>query len=239
MSMSPSGGPDVPVLALDGPSGSGKGAVGVKVAETLSWRYLDSGALYRIVGLLAKRQGITLDDTPSLAKLAGDITISMHLPGDGVVQILLDDKEISGAIRGETIGQAASQVAALPEVRESLITLQRAALKPPGLVADGRDMGTVIFPDALLKVYLTASVEVRAQRRYKQLIEKGFDVTLPQLRDAVERRDRRDKTRANSPLVAAKDAIVIDTSPLTLDEVITRVIDELEQRLAKSDYVTA
>ncbi len=170
---------DVPVLALDGPSGSGKGAVGVQIAQTLSWNYLDSGALYRIVGLLAEKRGIDLDDTLALAVLAEDMDISMRLPGTGDVQILVEGEDVSEAIRGEVRGQAASRVAAISAVRKGLVNLQRKALVPPGLVADGRDMGSVIFPHAVLKVFLTASVEVRAQRRYKQLIAKGFDVNLP------------------------------------------------------------
>lgn len=230
---------DTPVLALDGPSGSGKGAVGVQIAQLLSWHYLDSGALYRIVGLLAQRRQISMEDVPKLVMLACDMNISMHLSGDGEVRITVDGEDISEAIRGEIRGQAASRVAAFPAVRESLIVQQRKALKPPGLVADGRDMGSVVFPHALLKVYLTASVEVRAERRYKQLIAKGFDVTLPQLRSAIERRDQRDISRASSPLAAADDAIVLDTSSLTLDGVIARVIDELKKRLEMGGYAIA
>jgi len=230
---------DIPVLALDGPSGSGKGAVGVAIAQTLSWNYLDSGALYRIVGLLAEQCRIALDDEPRLAELARDMDISMQIPGKGEVQIILQGKDVSEAIRGEIRGQAASRVAAISGVRESLITQQRKALAPPGLVADGRDMGSVIFPGALLKVFLTASVEVRAQRRYKQLIAKGFDVTLPRLRAAIERRDEQDTTRVSSPLAVADDAVVIDTSPLSLDEVVAKVLDELQRRLVEGDYANA
>ena len=230
---------EIPVLALDGPSGSGKGAVGVEIAQTLSWNYLDSGALYRIVGLLAEKRQIALDDARGLAELARDMDISMPLPGQGEVQILLQGEDVSEEIRGETRGQAASQVAAIPGVRESLITQQRKALRPPGLVADGRDMGSVIFPGALLKVYLTASVEVRAQRRYKQLIAKGFDVTLPRLRAAIQRRDEQDTTRTSSPLVVADDAVVIDTSAFSLDEVVAKVMHELQGRLAEGGYANA
>jgi CMP/dCMP kinase len=214
-----------PVLAVDGPGGAGKGTLCRRVAERLGWRLLDSGALYRLVALAAADAGVELDDEPGLAVVARDLPA--RFAGE---RVLLGDKDVTEAIRSEACGDQASRVAALPSVRTALVGLQRGFRRPPGLVADGRDMGTVIFPDAELKVFLTASAEERAMRRYKQLKEKGFDVNLAGLSAEVAARDRRDAERAVAPLRPAPDACVIDSTELNIDQVVEAVLDELRQR---------
>ena len=219
-----------PVAALDGPSGSGKGTVGQLLAERLGWHFLDSGALYRAVALAGREAGIDLSDASALAALAQKITVSFVLRPDGVAQVLLDGRDIGDRLRTETTGEGASKVAALPAVRRALLLKQHALRQPPGLVADGRDMGTIVFPDATLKVFLTASPEVRAERRYKQLKEKGFDVNLPRLLDEIRERDTRDERRAVSPLKPAADAYILDTSRLGITEVVDRIEGWLRER---------
>jgi cytidylate kinase len=209
------------VLAIDGPSGSGKGTVAHRVADALRWHLLDSGALYRLLALAAQREGLAYGDEPALAELARRLPVQF----DGAV-VRLEGEDVTGAIRTEHCGAAASRVAALAGVREGLATLQRDFRQPPGLVADGRDMGTVIFPDAPVKVFLTASAEERARRRYKQLKEKGFDVNLPGLFAEVANRDRRDAERSVAPLRPAADARVIDSTDMTLEEVVAAVLGE-------------
>jgi cytidylate kinase len=209
----------VPVIAIDGPTASGKGTVAERVAAALGYACLDSGALYRIVGVLALEQGIDLEDGPALAALADGL--------DPVFQggrVLLGGRDLSGDIRSEEAGRAASRVAAVPLLRTALLDLQRRQRRAPGLVADGRDMGTVVFPDARLKVFLQADVEVRAERRLKQLIEKGYSATLADLLQSLRERDARDQTRAVAPLAAAPDARVLDSSALTADEVVAQVL---------------
>lgn len=214
-----------PVLAVDGPGGAGKGTLCRRVADQLGWQLLDSGALYRLVALAAADAGTALDDEPALAALARDLPA--RFAGE---RVLLGGRDVSAAIRSEACGERASRVAALPAVRTALVGLQRGFRRPPGLVADGRDMGTVIFPDAELKVFLTASAEERAMRRYKQLKEKGFDVNLRDLSAEVAARDRRDAERAVAPLRPAPDACVLDSTELSIDEVVEAVLEELRRR---------
>jgi len=209
-----------PVIAIDGPTASGKGTVAQRVARALGWHYLDSGALYRIAALQALRQGVALDDAAALAGLAG----SLDPVFDGA-RILLEGEEVSDAIREEAVGNAASRIAAVPALRAALVALQHRNRRPPGLVADGRDMGTVIFPDAGLKVFLTASVAARAARRHKQLIEKGFPANLDSLSRDLEARDARDMQRAEAPLRPAEGALVLDSTDLTVDETVAAVLE--------------
>jgi cytidylate kinase len=214
----------VPVITIDGPSGSGKGTVSRAVARALGWHFLDSGALYRAVGVAALRAGTDLEDSGALVELihAAGIGFADRLDQDPV--ILLGAEDISAAIRSEEAGMAASKVAAQPAVRAALLARQRAFRQWPGLVADGRDMGTVVFPDADLKIFLTASAEERARRRHKQLSEKGIDAMLPVLLREIEERDLRDRTRSVAPLVPADDARIIDSTALSVDAVVAMVL---------------
>ncbi len=222
----------VPVVAVDGPSGSGKGTVGQLLAARLGWHFLDSGALYRALALIAGEQGIDTGDADALADLAGRMELYFRLEPGQPARVLLGQRDIGDQLRTETVGEAASRVAALPPVRRALLHKQHALRRPPGLVADGRDMGTIVFPDATLKIYLTASPEVRAERRYKQLKDKGFDVNLAQLLDEIRERDARDAKRAASPLKPAADAYILDTSLLGISEVVDRIEDWLHERSA-------
>jgi len=214
----------VPVLTIDGPSGSGKGTVSRAVAEALGWRLLDSGALYRLVALAARRDGVPLDDAPALARLATTSDIRFGSGPGGEEVVWLDGTDVSRDLRTERTGSDASLVAALPAVRAALLERQRAFAMPPGLVADGRDMGTVVFPGAEFKIFLTASLEERALRRHNQLKEKGVTATLPALSLEIAERDKRDSTRISSPLVASTDAVVLDTTGMSVKEVVERVL---------------
>jgi cytidylate kinase len=219
----------VPVVTIDGPSGSGKGTIAEALARRLGWHRLDSGALYRSVGVAAIQRGIDLNDTAALTEMVNGLQLSFSaVPGGDCVQ--LDGHDISAAIRSEPAGRAASEVAALPAVRRALLERQRAFAAPPGLVADGRDMGTVVFPQALLKVFLTASSEQRAQRRYKQLKEKGIDVSLRDLSKGIADRDRRDSSRSIAPLRPADDARMLDSTNLSPAEVVEWVIGWLRAK---------
>ena len=209
-----------PVIAIDGPAGSGKGTIAQGVAQALGFHYLDSGSLYRLVALKALEAGIPLDDAPRLAQAAAGMATTFS---GGRVE--LDGVDVTTAIRSPAVSAAASQVAVHPEVRRTLLARQRAFRRPPGLVADGRDMGTVVFPDASLKVYVTASAEERAKRRYKQLIEKGNPVTLAGLLREIRERDARDSARAAAPLRVAADAIVLDTTDMSIDASIAFVLE--------------
>ncbi|MEX5747427.1 (d)CMP kinase [Massilia sp. X63] len=209
----------IPVIAIDGPTASGKGTVAAKVAERLGFHLLDSGALYRLTALQAIRRGLALRDEHGIAKLAE------HLPARFVGgDIFLNNENVTAAIRAEEVGNMASKIAALPTVRQALYALQLGFRETPGLVADGRDMGTVIFPGAKLKVFLTASVEARAQRRYKQLIDKGFSANMDDLLKDLTERDERDTKRAIAPLVPAADAHRLDTSNMTAVEAVEQVL---------------
>lgn len=212
-----------PVIAIDGPSGSGKGTIASRVAEALGFSLLDSGALYRVLGIACHRHKTDISDSTEVASLARSIDIRFGLNGEGSVS--LDGEDVSLDIRTDLGSDMASQVGAIEAAREALFQRQLAFRAEPGLVADGRDMGTTVFPDATLKIFLTASAEERAERRYKQLIAKGIDAILPALlRDLIER-DRRDTERAISPLKPAEDAIVIDTTDLTIDQVVKQVLE--------------
>lgn len=216
----------VPVITIDGPSGSGKGTICQLLAAKLGFHYLDSGALYRLLALAAKRHGVSLDNMESLAVLAAHMDISFKTRDNGYTpKVMLEGEDVSSLIRSEGVGTNASVVAAYPEVRDALLQRQRAFAVSPGLVADGRDMGTVVFPDAIAKVFLTASSEERAQRRYKQLIDKGESVSLAALVERVQKRDKRDMTRKVSPMIPATNAVVLDSSGLTIEEVLQKVVD--------------
>ena len=214
----------VPVLTIDGPSGSGKGTISRLVAARLGWHYLDSGALYRSVGVAAGWAGIDLDDGGALVRCAFDTRVAFREADDGELRVLVNGHDATDELRTETAGAAASAIAAIPAVRTALKDRQRAFRQPPGLVADGRDMGTVIFPDAPFKVFLTASAEERAERRYKQLKEKGVSVTMDGLLREILARDARDASRSVAPLRPASDAVHIDTTGLGIDEVVGRVL---------------
>lgn len=214
----------IPVLTIDGPSGSGKGTVSRRVADHLGWRLLDSGALYRAVGYAAGAEGLDLSDVEAVTRCAQTTKIRFHASADGGdTRILVNGHDATDELRTETAGAAASAIASLAPVRQALVELQLGFRKAPGLVADGRDMGTVIFPDAPFKVFLTASAAERAKRRYKQLKEKGLSVTLAGLQREIEARDSRDASRAVAPLKPAADALLVDTTGMGIDEVVAKV----------------
>jgi len=221
---------DAPVVAIDGPSGSGKGTISQLLAARLGWHYLDSGALYRLIALAAARHGVALDDADGLARLATALDVRFEVD-DGHERILLDGEPISSELRSETTGAGASRVAAIPAVRTALLKRQRAFRMLPGLVADGRDMGTVVFPLAEIKIFLTASAEARVMRRYKQLKEKGIDANLSGLSADLAERDRRDSERDTAPLKAAADAVVIDSTSLDIAACLDRCLEIVRQRL--------
>ena len=218
---------DAPVIAIDGPSASGKGTIASRVADTLDFHYLESGALYRLLALLSLRSGEM--NEARLAVSARSMPVGFHNE-----RIVLADQDVTEAIRSEDVSMRASEVARLPLVRKALMERQRAFRQPPGLVADGRDMGTIVFPDATLKVFLTATPEVRAERRYKQLIEKGMDANLRALSRDLQERDARDANRAVAPLVPASDSQVLDSSALSIDEVAERIVRWYRERTGGS-----
>lgn len=215
----------VPVLTIDGPSGSGKGTISALVAAHLGWHLLDSGALYRAVGYAAGVEGLDLSDMEAVTRCAHATKIRFRAVGDGgATRILVNGHDATDELRTETAGAAASAIASMPPVRDALVALQLGFRNAPGLVADGRDMGTVIFPDAAFKVFLTASAAERAQRRYKQLKEKGLSVTLPALQREIELRDSRDASRAVAPLRPAEDALLVDTTGMPIEAVVAKVL---------------
>ncbi|MCC6206709.1 MAG: (d)CMP kinase [Gammaproteobacteria bacterium] len=220
----------IPVITVDGPGGVGKGTVSRVVAEKLGWHLLDSGALYRLVGLSALKRGVELDDEAAVAGLAMDLDAEFAgNSGDSTV-IMLDHVDVSDEIRTENVGSAASRVAALPAVRQALLERQRRFCRPPGLVADGRDMGTVVFPDAQLKVFLQASREERASRRYKQLKDKGISVNLHALLGEIEERDARDSSRQVAPMRPAEGAVIIDTTRMGINDVVDNILRAWKER---------
>lgn len=206
---------EVPILTIDGPSGSGKGTVAARMAELLGWHLLDSGALYRLAGHAAHKAGVDLSDAIAVTDIARNLSVNF-----AAGKVFLDGEDVSLAIRTESAGNNASKVAAIPEVRAALLDWQRNYARPPGLVADGRDMGTVVFPQAKVKIFLDASAEERARRRYKQLKDKGIDVNLPGLIAEIEERDHRDRNRSVAPLLPADDALVIDSTNMDVDAVV-------------------
>lgn len=223
----------IPVLTIDGPAGAGKGTISRRVAQALNWSYLDSGALYRAVGIAAAWEGIGLDEPEELAACASRTDIKFVTQDTDEPTIYVNSKEATAEIRSELAGSMASALAAQPMVRQALVDLQRSFRKAPGLVADGRDMGTIIFPDAPFKFFLTASPMERAQRRYKQLMEKGVSVKLESLLQEIVARDERDANRTVAPLRPADDAHIIDSTAMPIDEVIDTVLAVLPSRFRK------
>ncbi len=220
----------VPVITIDGPSGSGKGAVSARVAEALGWNVLDSGSLYRLTGLAVEKAGIGFEDLKEAARIAENLDVRFEQ-----WMVFLDGEDVTLAIRSETAGNNASKVAAVPEVRAALLDWQRRAARLPGLVADGRDMGTTVFPDALLKVFLDASVEERARRRYKQLKEKGISSNIDRLAVEIRERDGRDRSRTVSPLFPASGALIIDSTGMTIEAVVERILQAARELLPSVD----
>ncbi|HET6632782.1 MAG TPA: (d)CMP kinase [Rhodanobacteraceae bacterium] len=232
--MSPSKGPrHIPILTIDGPSGSGKGTISRAVADRLGWHLLDSGALYRAVGYAASMAGMDLSDAEAMTRCAQGTRISFRDPGDGGdTRVIVNGHDATDELRTETCGAAASAIAVFPSLRAALVDKQRSFRHQPGLVADGRDMGTVIFADADAKVFLTASAAERAKRRYKQLKSKGLNVTLASLLREIEARDARDAARTVAPLRPADDAVLVDTTGMSIDAVVARVLAHVESVLS-------
>jgi len=223
------------VICVDGPSGSGKGTLSQRLAEALNYHLLDSGALYRVVGYAALVNGIDWADTESVTQIARSLDVSFHSAEAGV-RVTYAGDDVTEAVRSVRGGEGASAVAAIPSVREALLSRQRELACSPGLIADGRDMGTVVFPESPLKIFLEASALARAQRRQSQLQQQGEDVSLPRLLEAIEARDLRDRTRSVSPLVPAEDAVVVDSTTMTADEVFAHVMSLVSQKgLVHSD----
>ena len=219
----------IPVITIDGPGGSGKGTVAGLLARQLGWKLLDSGALYRLLAFAARNHAIDLVNEPALKALAAHLDVQF-IAQEGGQRIILEGEEVTDLIRTEQVGDGASQVAALPCVREALLQRQRDFLETPGLIADGRDMGTVVFPQAPLKIFLTAGAEERARRRFLQLKAKGEDVNLASLLEEIRVRDARDTQRSVAPLIPADDAIVLDSTELSIEQVLERILSEVAKR---------
>lgn len=223
----------IPVITIDGPSGTGKGTLTQLLAKALGWNLLDSGTLYRVLAFAAKQHAVALDNASALTVLAAHLDVQFKTTDNGLSsRIILEGADVTDELRSENCGNDASKVAALTEVRAALVDRQRDFREPPGLVTDGRDMGTVIFPDAILKIYLDAGLEERCKRRFNQLKGKGVTVTLEQIYDDLEQRDKRDKHRAAGPLRPASDAIIIDTTQLSIDQVLQNVLRIARDRLS-------
>jgi len=219
---------EIDILTLDGPGGAGKGTVALQVAETLHWHYLDSGAIYRVLGLLAQRQDIPLDSDVKLAELARNMNLVFEHG-----EVIVSGEKVDHLIRSESAGDRASRLAAQPMVRKALLDWQRGYAQVPGLVADGRDMGTVVFPWARCKIFLTASAEARAKRRFNQLRLKGFDVNIRQLFEEITERDQRDANRPVSPLKPAEDAFILDTTEMTVGQVVAEVLKRVDTAITR------
>ncbi|GDY27921.1 cytidylate kinase [Agarivorans sp. Toyoura001] len=222
----------VPVVTIDGPSGAGKGTLCQKLAQHYNWQLLDSGAIYRVLALAAIHHEVALDNEDALSLLAAHLDVRFEAR-DGSTVVILEGEDVSLEIRQETAGNAASKVAAFPRVREALLRRQRGFRAEPGLIADGRDMGTVVFVDAPAKIFLDASAAERAQRRYNQLQDKGFDVSFDHLLSEIEERDQRDRNRSVAPLVPAQDALVIDSTSLSINEVVSMSIAFIDEKLTQ------
>ncbi|QYK14798.1 (d)CMP kinase [Shewanella rhizosphaerae] len=220
-----------PIVTIDGPSGAGKGTISQILASRLGWKLLDSGAIYRVLALAAIHHNVELDNEASLALLAAHLDVQFITAKGNGIKVVLEGEDVSHAIRSQECSNAASKVAAFPRVREALLRRQRAFAEAPGLIADGRDMGTVVFPTTPAKLYLTASAEERAQRRYNQLQDKGFDVNIDRLLAEVVERDERDMNRPVAPLVPAEDALVIDTTGIGIDEVVELALSHIKEKL--------
>lgn len=215
-----------PVITIDGPSGAGKGTVSTQLAKELGWNFLDSGAIYRVLAIASMHHQIASDDESALLPLASSLDVNFETTKNGS-KIVLEGEDVTYSIRTEEVGSIASQIASLPRIREALLRRQRAFKEEPGLVADGRDMGTVVFPNADVKIYLTASAEERAERRYKQLKEKGHDVNIARLLTDIKARDERDANRKAAPLVPANDALVLDSTHLNVEQVLEKVKEHI------------
>ncbi len=224
----------VPIITLDGPSGTGKGTICQMLANHLQWNMLDSGAIYRVLAFAAEKNDITTTNIASLVALAQHLNLRFDCSSGGDPRVLLDEEDVTQAIRSEHCGQNASKVASIPEVRAALLERQRGFAEWPGLVTDGRDMGTVVFPGALLKIYLYANEQERAKRRYLQLKEKGINVSLAQVVEELALRDTRDTARTHAPLKPAEDAVLLDTTGLTIVQVLDSVLELVTERLHKS-----
>ena len=221
----------IPVITIDGPSGAGKGTAARLVAEQLGWHLLDSGAIYRVLAVATQYHHLAVDDEEALIPIAAHLDVQFEISSSGEGKVILEGEDVTNSIRTEEVGDLASQVAAFPRVREALLRRQRAFKLAPGLVADGRDMGTVVFTDSPVKVFLTASAEERAERRFNQLKEKGFDVKIGRLLDDIRQRDERDQNRKVAPLVPAEGALIVDSTNLSIQEVVNKILSFANEKL--------
>lgn len=221
----------IPVITIDGPSGAGKGTAARLVAEKLQWHLLDSGAIYRVLAVATQHHHLSVEEEEPLIPVAAHLDVQFEISPEGESKVILEGEDVTNTIRTEEVGALASKVAAFPRVREALLRRQRAFKVPPGLVADGRDMGTVVFIDAPVKVFLTASAEERASRRFNQLKEKGFDVKIGRLLDDIRLRDERDSNRKVAPLVPAEGALIVDSTELSIDEVVNEILNFIDEKL--------
>lgn len=222
----------IPLITIDGPSGAGKGTAAKIVAEQLGWNFLDSGAIYRVLAVATQHHGINCDEEEAIIPLASHLDVEFKIVDEGEPRVILEGEDVTSNIRTEEMGMLASKIAAFPRVREALLRRQRAFKEAPGLLADGRDMGTVVFPDAPVKIFLTASAEERAQRRMIQLQQKGIDVNIGRLLEDIRKRDEQDQNRAVAPLMPAKDALIVDSTELSIDEVVEKILTFANEKLS-------